>query len=64
MTTKPYIEIYNRDGRLVETMAEGCTRYARETELDMLERGYAIKVNGRKVTRKELKENSPPKGEE
>ena len=55
--TIPYVEIYDRDGRLMETMHEGCERYARSTELKMLEMGYTIKVHGRKLTKKELKEN-------
>lgn len=54
----PYVQIYDRDGRCVETMHEGCERYARATELDMLERGYTIKINGRKLTKKELKEDT------
>lgn len=53
----PYVEIYNRDGKRVETMCDGCARYA-AAELDMLERGYTIKINGRKLTKKELKENA------
>lgn len=61
---KPYVEIFDRDGRSVHAMYPGCERYPREVELNMLEAGYTIKVNGRKVTRKELREeteNSPPK---
>jgi hypothetical protein len=54
----PYIEIFNRDGVCVERMAQGCARYSTATELDMLERGYTIKINGRKVTKKELRENA------
>lgn len=53
----PYIEIFNRDGVCVERMAQGCARYSTATELDMLERGYTIKINGRKLTKKELKED-------
>lgn len=53
----PYIEIFDRDGVCVERMAQGCARYSTATELDMLERGYTIKINGRKLTKKELKEN-------
>lgn len=54
----PYIEIFNRDGVCVERIAQGCARYPTATELDMLERGYTIKINGRKLTKKELKENA------
>ena len=53
----PYIEIFNRDGVCVERMAQGCARYSPATELDMLDRGYTIKINGKKLTKKELKED-------
>ena len=53
----PYIEIFNRDGVCVERMAQGCARYSRSTELKMLELGYTIKVYGRKLTKKELRED-------
>ena len=53
----PYVEIYDPSGRLMETMHEGCERYARSTELKMLEAGYTIKVHGRKLTKKELRED-------
>lgn len=55
--TPPYVEIIDPTGRTVETMHDGCERYARSTELDMLERGYTIKVHGRKLTKKELRED-------
>ena len=57
MKNVPYVEIYDPAGRLMETMHEGCERYARSTELKMLEAGYTIKVYGRKLTKKELKED-------
>ena len=57
MKSTPYVEIYDRDGRLVETIHDGAERYARSTELKMLEAGYTIKVHGRKLTKKELKED-------
>ena len=53
----PYVEIIDRDGRTVERMADGCERYPRSTELKMLEAGYTIKVHGRKLTKKELRED-------
>ena len=53
----PYVQIYDRDGRLMETIHEGGERYARSTELKMLEAGYTIKVYGRKLTKKELRED-------
>ena len=54
---KPYVEITDRDGRPVHAIYPGCERYPREVELDMLERGYTVKVNGRKLTKKELKDS-------
>lgn len=57
MKNVPYVEIYDPAGRLMETMYEGCERYARSTELKMLEAGYTIKVYGRKLTKKELRED-------
>lgn len=55
--TPPYVEIIDPTGRTVETMHDGCERYAPSTELKMLEAGYTIKVHGRKLTKKELREN-------
>lgn len=55
--TIPYVEIIDRDGRLMETIHDGCERYAPSTELKMLEAGYTIKVYGRKLTKKELRED-------
>ena len=54
----PFVEIIDRDGRIVERMADGCERYPRSTELKMLEAGYTIKLFGRKLTKKELREES------
>lgn len=56
-TNKPYVEITDRDGRPMHTIYPGGERYPRDVELDMLERGYTIRVNGRKVTKKELKDS-------
>ena len=53
----PYVEIYDPAGRLLEMAHDGCARFSTATELDMLDRGYTIKINGRKLTKKELKEN-------
>ena len=57
MKNTPYVEIYDPTGRLMETMHEECERYARSTELKMLEAEYTIKVYGRKLTKKELRED-------
>ena len=54
----PFIEIIDRDGRTVEIIIDGCERYPRSTELKMLEAGYTIKVYGRKLTKKELREDA------
>ena len=54
---KPYVEITDRDGRPVQAIYPGCERYPRDVELDMLERGYTIKINGRKLTKKELRKD-------
>ena len=53
----PYVEITDRDGRPMHTIYPGCERYPRDVELNMLENGYTIKINGRKLTKKELREN-------
>lgn len=57
-TNKPYVEIIDRDGRPMQTIYPGCERYPHDVELDMLDRGYVIRVNGRKLTKKELREDA------
>lgn len=58
MQTKlAYVEIIDRDGRPMHAIYPGGERYPRDVELDMLERGYVIRVNGRKLTKKELRED-------
>lgn len=54
----PYVEIYDPAGRLLEMAHDGCARHSTAAELDMLERGYTIRINGKKLTKKELKEKS------
>ena len=54
---KAYVEIIDRDGRPMQTIYPGCERYPRDVELNMLERGYTIRVNERKLTKKELRED-------
>ena len=49
----PY-KIYDRYGELVLQATEAC-RYSKETELSLLEHGYTIMLNGRKLTKKEIK---------
>ena len=48
---RPY-RIYDRDGRLMESRPESL-RYPRSTELSILNAGYTIKLNNRKITKKE-----------
>ena len=48
-------QVYNRHGELVCQATEKA-RYSKDTELVMLENGYTIKLNGRKLTKKELKD--------
>ena len=46
----PY-KIYNPNGRLV---CQGTSRYSPEIELHMLSHGYTIKLNGKRLTKKEI----------
>lgn len=49
----PY-QVYDSTGTLVLQAAESC-RHPKKVELDLLENGYTIKINGRKLTKKEAK---------
>ena len=49
----PY-QVYNSDGALVLQAPESC-RHSKKVELDHLENGYTIKLNGRKITKKDAK---------
>ena len=49
----PY-QVYNSTGNLVLQAAESC-RYPKHTELSLMDAGYTIKINGRKLTKKEVK---------
>ena len=49
----PY-QVFDSSGRLVLN-ADVCCRYPRATELNLLDAGYTIKLNGRKLTKKEVK---------
>ena len=48
--------IRNPAGELVLQAPESC-RYSRQVELALLVAGYAIRLHGRKITKKELTEN-------
>lgn len=47
----PY-QVYNSDGTLVLQAPESC-RHSKKVEQDLMENGYTIKLNGRKITKKE-----------
>ena len=47
-------KVYDRDGKPVLVAPVSC-RYDRETERSLIEAGYTIKINGKRVTKKELK---------
>ena len=49
----PY-EVINPSGEPVMVAPESC-RYPRRLELEMLESGYTIKLNGKKLTRAEIR---------
>lgn len=47
-------KVYNREGKLVLSTDERC-RYTAETERMMMENGYTIKLDGKKLTKKDIK---------
>lgn len=49
----PY-KVY-RDGKPILSAAESC-RYPKEVELDLLENGYTIRLHGKRITKKEVKD--------
>lgn len=49
---RPY-RIYDPGGRLAESRPESL-RYPKKTELSILNAGYTIKINGKKITKKEI----------
>ena len=57
-TTPSYSErtycIYDPNGRLAESRPASL-RYPPKTELSILNAGYTIKLNGRRITKKETK---------
>ena len=50
---RPY-KVYDRSGTLVLSAPEDC-RYSKEIERGLLEHGYTIKLHGKKITKKEIK---------
>lgn len=57
----PY-KVYNSSGDLVMAATENA-RYRRKRELELLEAGYTIRLNGRKITKTEIKKECAGKGE-
>ena len=49
----PYV-VFDPKGRTVLEAAESC-RYPKRIELDLMEAGYTIRLNGRKLTKKEVR---------
>lgn len=49
----PY-KVWDRFGTLVLQATADC-RYTKETELALLEAGHTIKLNGKKITKKDVK---------
>lgn len=47
----PY-QVIDPDGNTVLQAAESC-RYSKEVELGLLKHGYTIRLNGKKITKKE-----------
>ena len=50
----PY-QVYNSAGDLVLQAQESC-RHSKKVEQDLLEHGHTIKLNGKKITKKEAKQ--------
>lgn len=53
-------KVYDRNGRRVLSAPESC-RYDRKTEQSLLAAGYTIKLNGKRITKKELAETATKK---
>lgn len=47
--------VYDKDGRCRMSTTVGC-RYPKDVEMDLLEAGYVIKIDGKKLTKKEVRE--------
>ena len=48
-------KVYDRDGRCRLSTTVDC-RYEKEIEQDLLEAGYVIKIDGKKLTKKDVRE--------
>lgn len=47
--------VYDKDGRCRMSTTVGC-RYPKDVEMDLLEAGYVIKIEGKKLTKKDVRE--------
>ena len=52
----PYV-VVSPAGQVVLQAAAGC-RYPKETERDLLENGYQIRLDGKRISKKELRVGS------
>lgn len=59
MSDLPY-KVFNSSGQLMMAMAEDI-RYPKEIELSMLDAGYTIKLNGKKLTKTEIRKRTERK---
>ena len=54
-------QVYNPTGQLVMQASESC-RYSRQQETLLLANGYTLKLNGRKITKAEVRRDLSSKG--
>lgn len=55
MPDLPY-QVFGPSGQCLMEAPENC-RYSRSVELDMLEAGYTIRLNGKRITKAELRKD-------
>ena len=48
-------KVYDRDGRCRLSTTVEC-RYEKEIEADLMDAGYVIKIDGKKLTKKDVRE--------
>lgn len=53
MSDLPY-QVFNPSGQCVMHAPESC-RYSRRIELDMMDAGYTIRFQGKKITKSEIR---------
>lgn len=59
-TEQAEYEVFHPDGQRIMTAQESC-RYSSSTELSLLEAGYTIRLNGRRITKTEVRKNHEPR---